>query len=182
MSHYSLFEAIDTQHQYLGDAFLLHQEALLVQKPQLALTIFNAYQQYQVAHLTFENEHLLPELEKIEDIRWPHTLYEHEHNKVEKMLAKSASELEEGALIIKEGAPSNTAYRRWVIELLDRQKQLKNVLEHHEQREEQGMLNELDNALSQETLSHLCEQLTAQTRSAREAIEALKPEWLKALG
>lgn len=40
-------------------------------------------------------------------------------------------------------AAPGQARRRWIIQLLDDERTLKNVLEHHEEREEKGMLPEL---------------------------------------
>ncbi len=182
MSARSLLNAIDQQHLFLNETFLLHQEALILCRPELSLSIFKEYMAFQISHLTFENDFLLPELSKIKDARWPHTLYKHEHNKVEQMLSKNLKNITEGCRYLEhEGASSTSTYRRWLIELLEKQKSLKNVLEHHEAREEQGMLMELDNNLAPEAIHELCNELDQQSKSVIESIDTLRPQWLQIL-
>lgn len=56
--------------------------------------------------------------------------------------AGAASAIAPGAGTMLDAAPGQ-ARRRWIIQLLDDDRTLKNVLEHHEEREEKGMLPEL---------------------------------------
>jgi hypothetical protein len=186
-----LFNAIDKQHQQMEELFLLHQEALLLTKLPLARTLFSAWKNLQIAHLNFENDYLLTELETLEETRWPHTLYLHEHKKVINLLNKAEHSLKELALeeLSLDDGKGNTnkthvsgkLFRRRLIELLEQHKSLKNVLEHHEQREQQGMLIELENHLSQEQASMLSNKLLEETEHALAAIYDNSQAWLEAL-
>ncbi|MFC3149658.1 hypothetical protein ACFOEK_01305 [Litoribrevibacter euphylliae] len=174
-----IFQAIDKQHQQLGELFLMHQEALLIQEIELAMEVFYSYKALQIAHLTFENEHLLPELAKLKDTRWPHTLYLHEHNKVRDLLNKNDLNLNRSQEILNTGSAQQ--YRRWLIELFEQQKSLKNVLEHHEQREEQGMLLELFNQLDSDHVTRLANELEAFTQPELEIVYSKSKDWINQL-
>ena len=174
-----IYQAIDKQHQQLGELFVMHQEALLIQDIELALEIFYSYKALQVAHLTFENEHLLPELAKLNDTRWPHSLYLHEHNKVRDLLDKNELNLNQTQTLLE--SSSNKEYRRWLIELFEQQKSLKNVLEHHEQREEQGMLCELFEQLDKDHVAQLASNLDAFTQPELEIVYSKSKDWIAKL-
>lgn len=174
-----LYQAIDKQHQQLGELFLMHQEALLLQDVELAMEIFYSYKALQVAHLTFENDHLLPELAKLNDTRWPHSLYLHEHNKVRDLLNKNDLNLNKAQEV--RNTESNKQYRRWLIDLFEQQKSLKNVLEHHEQREEQGMLSELFDQLDSDHVARLASELEVFTQPELEIVYSKSADWITKL-
>ncbi|GLQ31008.1 hypothetical protein [Litoribrevibacter albus] len=176
-----LYQAIDKQHQQLGELFVMHQEALLLQNIELAIEIFYSYKSLQVAHLTFENDTLLPELAKLPETRWPHTLYVHEHNKVRDLLDKNVNALNQTQNLLKDQSTTPQQYRRWVIDLFEQQKSLKNVLEHHEQREEQGMLAELFEHLDPARVTRLAEGLEAFTQPELDIVFSKSASWLKQL-
>ena len=176
-----IYAAIDKQHQQMSELFLMHQEALMLEKVDLAADIYQSYQALQLAHLAFENDCLLPELAKLESPRWPHTLYQHEHNKIEDLLAKHAQNIENSQTFLDKPNTTAQAYRRWIIELFDQHKTLKNVLEHHEQREEQGLLPELNNALSEEQIESVCQQLQEFTQASLDRIFDRSQAWIMAL-
>ncbi len=176
-----LYLAIDKQHQQLGELFLMHQEALLLKDVHLSLEIFYSYKSLQVAHLTYENDCLLPELAKLPELRWPHTLYLHEHNKIRDLLDKNEHCLNQTLALLENPDTTEQQYRRWIIELFEQQKSLKNVLEHHEQREEQGMLAELFEHLAPDHLKLLAEQLEDFTQPEMDIIFSKSPSWLTQL-
>jgi hypothetical protein len=91
--------------------------------------------------MDFENEKLIPALTELGDPgRWPASLYSSEHDKVQELLKKIECRL----LSLRDDRLSGKAMRRGIIALLDEQKTLKGVCEHHQEREEVGLLPELD--------------------------------------
>lgn len=169
---HSLIQAITKQHAQLEELMLLHQEALILRDHELAITLFNHYVDLQRAHLNFENTSLLPLLESLDDIQWKASLYVHEHNKIEQLLEKNRDRI---------ATPDTSRYRRWLIDTIEQQKSLKNVLEHHEAREEQGMLPELTKAISQPKIAELIESFALATEPALSAIYDNSQSWREKL-
>ncbi len=167
-----LLDAIKSQHQWLTELFTLAQEALIEKQCKLAFDIFATFSKVQQTHLSFENNHLLPKLALVEDCKWPHTLYLHEHNKIEQLLAKALANIKLGYHL------NGSEYRRWLIATLDDQKTLKGVLEHHEAREEQGMLQELELNLDVTQIEGLCQTLLTKTENEIKKEDAQYNEWL----
>ena len=157
-------------HERLEHLLLCQQEALIHLDFELACQIFTHYQGLLSAHIQLENKLLLPLHEKVGETRWATSLYEHEHNKILTLVARAQEKL---AAAKQDKTPSK---RRIAIALLDYQKTLKGVLEHHEQREEQGLIVELSAYLDPVTEQALAEQCEAQWQhDFSEKEEALEP-------
>ena len=150
-----LLNVLDHYHQRLENLFLCQQEALVEQRFELASQILTHYQALLSAHIQLENSLLLPLHEKVEKPRWASSLYQREHEKILTLLARAIEKL--NAAQSEEGR----SLRRLVIELLDYQRTLKGVLEHHEQREEQGLVPELSATLDLSEEVRLATQLEA---------------------
>ena len=151
----SLDAVLKHYHQQLNERLLLQQDALIDKNITLALQIFNQFQLLMIDHLQVENLILLPLHAEIEGVRWPSSLYKLEHDKIIKLMRKAERQLRSIQ------RHKHTDCRRDIVEIIDYQRSLKGVLEHHEEREEQGLLAELAQHLCSETqqqIAHYCYQ------------------------
>jgi hemerythrin-like domain-containing protein len=126
-------------HRLLAQLLTMHQEALLIDDMVLALNVFDLFTEALQRHLDVENHLLLPlHRTLVQEYRWSSMVYEKEHDKLLQMAARIRREL--AGL----GALQGRARRLAVLEQLDYQRSFKSVMEHHEEREEQALLPELD--------------------------------------
>lgn len=149
----SLLALVAFFHREIDDTLLLHQEALLLADHALANEAFALVQAQLRAHIEVEDRLLLPLALRVRE-RFAPGVYAAEHGKILGLLDATAQRL--AALDITD--------RRAVIALLDQERVLKNVVEHHETREEQGLLPGLDAGLAPGEQGAL--------------IEAIATEWL----
>jgi hypothetical protein len=145
MDETKLTDVITKCHQELDELFLLHQEAVVLAKFEPAVELLGCFGELHQFHMDFENEKLIPALTELGDPgRWPASLYSSEHDKVQELLKKTEGRL----LSLRDnrlsGKATGKAMRRGIIALLDEQKTLKGVCEHHQEREQVGLLPELD--------------------------------------
>ena len=137
----SLKTVIAQCHQELNQLFFAHQEAVLVGDLSRAIEAMQRFAAAHDLHKRFEDEHLLPRLAKLDDPGdWAASLYNHEHKKIDELLTRLSEHL---ARLNARGL-TGTALRAEIIELLDREKSFKGLCEHHQEREEAGMLPALD--------------------------------------
>lgn len=135
-----LTEVIARCHQELDELFLLHQEAVLLGRFDDAIQLLICFKELHHLHMVFEDEQLIPKLFELGDRgRWPASLYTSEHAKIQELLLKTENNL----LSLSKKPLSEKALRREIIDLIDRQKTFKGVCEHHQEREEAGILREL---------------------------------------
>ena len=134
----SLFALVSRYHRHMDELILLHQEALLLQQTDLAERFLALFRAMISAHIDAENTWLLPRLDALVQARWPALLYRKEHDKILDMLTNVDAKMR-----LLEGKTAQD-YRRTVLALLDYERAFKNVVEHHEEREEMAMLRELD--------------------------------------
>ena len=137
LSTSDLATRILADHHDMDELLLLHQEALIEQDMVEALARFEVFHARLRAHIELENCELLPLHEALPTPRWRTQVYALEHDKILELAAKIHERLQ--SPVLKRGQ----AQRRWIIDLLDSERTLKNVVEHHEEREEKGMLPEL---------------------------------------
>ncbi len=147
-----LVEIIQKQHLELHELFARHQEALIQGLFDEAGTWLEYFHVCQTAHIQLEEKYLLPEFAKIErTTKWDSSLYEKEHEKIRKLFDNVFQDLE----WLIEQELNESQLRRNIIALLDKEKTLKGLLEHHEGREEEGMLKDLDEQLEDRHLKEL---------------------------
>lgn len=147
-----LVEIIHAQHLELRELFARHQEALLQGEFDDARRWLDYFHTYQKAHMKIEEAYLFPEFEKIKRTsRWDGSLYEKEHDKINKLYDNVVKDLD----WLSEQKLSESELRRNIIALLDKEKTLKGLNEHHEEREEDALLKELDEQLEQRQLKEL---------------------------
>jgi len=136
-----LTEVIAQCHQELDELFLLHQEAILLEKFDAATKLLSCFKDLHALHRDFEDKQLIPKLDGfVNQRRWPASLYTSEHAKIQELL----EETEKNLLSLGNSQLSNQGLRRAIIALLDKQKTFKGLCEHHQEREEKGILPELD--------------------------------------
>ncbi len=137
----SLKTIIAQCHRELNQLFFLHQEVVLIGELPRAIEALDRFAVAHTLHKNFEDTHLLTRLAELDDPGdWPASLYTHEHNKIDDLLTRLEKEL---ARFSKQEL-AGTALRSAIIELIDREKSFKGVFEHHQEREEAGMLPALD--------------------------------------
>jgi hypothetical protein len=137
----NLNDVIAQCHQGLDEFFLLHQEAVLIGKFDDAIQLLNCFKELHHIHMTFEDKQLIPKLEELGDRgRWPASLYSSEHNKIQELLQKAEDRL----LALKKSHLGGKIIRRDIITFIENEKVFKGVCEHHQEREEAGLLPELD--------------------------------------
>lgn len=103
--------------------------------------------------MRLEEEHLLPHCGRAQAVRYPANVYRAEHRRIEQLMEKAAERL-------------TNAQRRGItpavlISLLDEERTLKHLLEHHHEREEKARFGELRAELSGVARSALVAELTA---------------------
>ena len=136
-----LTEVITECHRGLDELFLLHQEAVLLGQIDDAVRLLDCFAELHHLHMGFEDEKLIPRFAALDYRgRWPASLYSDEHAKVQELLKKTENNLRSLSI----GQRSRKALRREIIGFLDNEKTFKGLCEHHQEREESGMLPELD--------------------------------------
>lgn len=152
-------------HREREELLLLHQEALIEQDLALALARYEEFLLLLRAHVGMENRDVLPLHAQVQQPRWRTQVYALEHDKILELAEMLHERLRKAttdpavmfcgeetrphagnaaaAALDDVVADPGPARRRWIIRLLDDERTLKNVLEHHEEREEKGLLPEL---------------------------------------
>lgn len=137
----SLKSVIARCHEELNRLFFLHQEAILVRELPRAIETLDRFIVAHDLHKHFEDTHLLPRLAELENPGdWPVSLYHHEHDKIGEFMTRLEKQIAE----LNARNLSGTELHFNIIELLDREKSIKGLCEHHQEREEAGMLLVLD--------------------------------------
>jgi len=135
----SLSEVVTACHRTLDEFFLVHQEAVLVGRLGRAARLLECFCDLHGLHMEFEDRYLIPILDDCPG-RWSAKLYSGEHDKIGKLLARTIDDLSALSARPLSGRP----LRRALISFIDGEKTLKGLCEHHQEREEKGMLPELD--------------------------------------
>ena len=147
-----IVEIIKKQHNDLRELFARHQEALLEGNLHDATVCLEQFYVCQKAHMQIEENYLFPEFNKIErQSKWDCSLYEKEHDKIKTLYENIAEDLN----WLSEQELNESQKRRNIIALLDKEKTLKGLNEHHEEREEEAMLKELNEQLDLRKLKEL---------------------------
>jgi len=137
-----LTEVIGQCHKALDEVFLLHQEAALLGRFDEAMQILDCFKKLHHLHMDFEDEKLIPKLDELGDRgHWPASLYTDEHAKIQELMGKTENDL----LSLSKSRLSDKDVRRRIISFLDKERTFKGLCEHHQEREESGMLPQLDN-------------------------------------
>ncbi len=123
------------QHQALSDLFARHQEALVDRRWAEAGRLLEEYERNLMRHIRLEEHHLLSRCDTVEDARWPGAVYRAEHRRIEQLLRKAGDRLNRARAC--EITPAV------LISLLDEERTLKHLVDHHHEREEKALFLEL---------------------------------------
>ena len=133
----ALTARILADHREMDELFLQHQEALLEQDWDKAQVRYAAFHALLLSHIALEDSVLVPLHQQLTKPQWRTLVYTAEHDKVREIAQIMADR-------IAAPKPEDKQQRlRWIIKLIDDERSLKNLLEHHNEREEKGMLPEL---------------------------------------
>lgn len=147
-----LVEIIHKQHLDLREIFALHQEALLQGYLEEAMTLLHNFNLCHESHAKLEECYLFPLFTNIEhQSKWDVSLYEKEHKKIDRLFQNISEDIN----WLSEQNLSESQLRRNIIALLDKEKTFKGLTEHHEEREEDAMLKELDELLEPSLIKEL---------------------------
>ncbi len=130
--------ALGAEHRTLGETLLRHQEALIERRLAEAASLLEAYERELLRHMAFEERHLLARCLGGGAARWPSEVYRAEHRRIRQLLRRSIERLTRAR-----AAPLTAA---GLIALLDEERTLKRLVEHHHEREEQALFVELGSA------------------------------------
>lgn len=134
----------EAQHERLDAQLHAHLLDVVGADFPAALTRLQAWRADLARHIEIENTRLLPHVP--EGARWPARVYLLEHERI----ALLADEYEQRVqAVIAQPPRDEQARRRAVLILLDAAHALRHVLEHHHEREHQGLAHELPLALQQ---------------------------------
>lgn len=151
-----LVEIVHKQHLDLRALFMQHQEELLQGNFDEAITQLTNFDICHQAHAKLEERYLFPEFSKIEhESKWDVSLYEKEHKKI----ATLFENINEDVNWLSGQSLSESHKRRNIIALLDKEKTFKGLTEHHEEREEDALLKELDEQLEPSLIKELVSDL-----------------------
>lgn len=123
------------QHVAFADLFAHHQEALLDRRFEDATRLFEEYGERLREHIALEERCLLPRCAALGSVRWPPAVYRAEHRRIEQLLAKTGGRLRCDG---RRGITAST-----LISILDEERTLKRLVEHHHEREEMALFSEL---------------------------------------
>ena len=128
----------EAQHERLDAQLHAHLLDVVGADFPAALTRLQAWRADLAQHIEIENTRLLPHVP--EGARWPARVYLLEHERI----ALLADEYEQRVqAVIAQPPRDEQARRRAVLILLDAAHALRHVLEHHHEREHQGLAHEL---------------------------------------
>lgn len=136
-----IVDAVDLlsgHHLALGDLFARHQEALLDRRWADAARLLEEYEQGLLRHIDFEERYMLPPSGGGANARWPSRVYRAEHRRIEQLLRKAADRL-----TCARGSEITPSI---LISLLDEERTLKHLVQHHHEREEKALFLELRGA------------------------------------
>jgi hemerythrin-like domain-containing protein len=133
-------------HLALSDLFARHQEALVERRWTEAARLLDEYGQSLLRHIDFEERNLLPRCDAVGSARWSSAVYRAEHRRIEQLLCKATDRLRH--------ARESEITPAVLISLLDEERTLKHLIEHHHEREEKALFVELrgEAALSREAV------------------------------
>ena len=122
-------------HRYIDELLCLAQQALVEKDRDLALQFWRLHVAMLSIHIAIEDDCLsLVPAEEYKQWRWPATLYLAEHAKIKKFGRTVEARLK---------ALPEVLTASQIIAEIDFQRSYKNLLQHHEEREEIALLQEM---------------------------------------
>jgi hemerythrin-like domain-containing protein len=152
------FAALRDEHAALEELFAMHQEALLERNWTRSTELLDHYRRSLHRHFEIEERFLLPTyLASGAGVGQATRVYRAEHGRIRMLLDKVSTRLTEA---LQEGPTA-----RRLIGLLDAERTLKRLLEHHHRREEMALFDEMRHSLPERVRVSLSRAL-AETGSA----------------
>lgn len=143
---------LSNEHVELTHLFTRHQEALVTRSWARAARLLDYYQKRLQYHIGLEERYLLPYCaEEKADGHWQAHVYIAEHRRLEELLRKTSTRL---AVARRRGVSSAA-----LIALMDEEKTLKHVAQHHHQREDMALFEGLRESLPEEARAALIHSL-----------------------
>ena len=164
MLSFDPFAALADEHAALTQLFARHQAALVTRAWARAARLLDSHRKRLAQHIELEERYLLPYClrEKLPN-QWPTRVYSAEHQRIQELASKLSARF---AKLRRRGVTSAA-----LIALLDEEKTLKHILEHHHAREEMALFANLPQVLSETQrgeLAHALRQFPAwQTNGVR---------------
>ncbi len=153
------FDALANEHGQFTRSFAHHQEALLDRDWLAAAGLLEAYREQLYRHMDIEERFVLgpAPAEALAAERWTAEVYRAEHRRIRLFLEPI------GEWLVR--ARQNGAPAGMLIGLLDRERTLKHLLEHHHHREEVALFTHMRSSLSPRQQASLGEALARPARS-----------------
>lgn len=132
----AVIDLLVQQHLTFADAFARHQEALLERRWVEAARLLASYGDKLRQHIDLEERYLLSQwAEACGAGHWPAEVYRAEHRRIEQLLGKAEERLRR--------ARAGVITPAVLISLLDEERTLKRLIEHHHEREEKALFAHL---------------------------------------
>ncbi len=129
------FDRLRDEHRLLTRLFALHQESLLDRDWEGARRLLERYCQRMQRHIELEERFLLtPSETAAVGMRWTDEVYRAEHRRILLLLERIIERVA--------GAGQRGVRAAGLIALLDQERTLKHLIEHHHRREEMALFNE----------------------------------------
>lgn len=132
------YERLLEQHVAFSDLFARHQEALLDRRFGEAIRLLEEYSERLREHIAVEERDLLPKCAALDAARWPPDVYRAEHRRIDQLLVKAGERLRR---LGRRGVQAAV-----LISILDEERTLKRLVEHHHEREETALFREVREA------------------------------------
>ena len=156
-------------HREMEQLFAFHQEALVCGDLGLAGRYLALYRAALRLHIRQEDTLLLPRYGAFDSrYPWPARVYDGEHRKLERQLKRCVTRF---ADLCRDPSPGG------LVGLLEAEKTLKHLSEHHHQREEESLFPALTEHLDSDELR----ELEQAFRSQWEHLNAARPDLLNRL-
>lgn len=127
---------LECEHTAQLEQFQRHQECLIARDARRALEILMNLENQLVQHMELEERYLLPLCEPRTHGpgHWGPQVYAQEHRKIQELLASIRLRIATHCV-----SGDGTILPADIIDLLDREKVLKNLMSHHQTREETAL-------------------------------------------
>lgn len=153
------FDVLRDEHRLLTRLFALHQESLLDRDWVRAQQLLERYCLRMQRHIELEERYLLPPSDTAATgMRWGDEVYRAEHRRIMLLLERIVERVMRAA---RRGARA-----AGLITLLDQERTLKHLIEHHHHREEMALFNERRRSLPADIRSELGRALAEAAASA----------------
>ncbi len=153
-TYHSVFSSIEEHHKSLYQWFLFHQESLLCQQDDMAAKAWQVFCEGLRLHIELENTYLFSSqsvLVQEGSLNWPLKVYLKEHDKILDLMRKIDS------LSDVYFESTGRKKRLLCLELIEKQVTFRHVLEHHEEREELDVLQNIQD--QSESQQHQAQKL-----------------------